>query len=122
MQHNSTISKLNRLRRRDRRHAASDGIGKRSGERMLDPVDLLHANRALAARASAARDGAETTPTPVFTEIKMVELAGQTLRVGIRRAGGDAPPLVVFNGIGANLELLEPFVSALEGVEIVAFD
>ncbi|SAL42721.1 poly(3-hydroxyalkanoate) depolymerase [Caballeronia humi] len=56
-------------------------------------------------------------------EIKTVDVDGQRLRVGIRRGGDDAaPPLVVFNGIGANLELLEPFVEALGGVEVIVFD
>jgi poly(3-hydroxyalkanoate) depolymerase len=57
----------------------------------------------------------------VFTEIRMVEVGGQALRVGIRR-GRASPPLLIFNGIGANLELLEPFVAALDRIEVVAFD
>jgi len=89
---------------------------------MLDPVNLFRANRALTAHIPAAGDGADTTQAGVFTEIRMVEIGGQTLRVGIRRGKRATPPLVVFNGIGANLELLEPFVAALEGIEIVAFD
>jgi pimeloyl-ACP methyl ester carboxylesterase len=32
------------------------------------------------------------------------------------------PPLLIFNGIGANLELLEPFVEALGDVEVIIFD
>ncbi|MFM0522928.1 poly(3-hydroxyalkanoate) depolymerase [Caballeronia jiangsuensis] len=55
-------------------------------------------------------------------EIQWVDLDGQLLRVGIRRGSAAAPPLVIFNGIGANLELLEPFVEALEDVEVVIFD
>jgi poly(3-hydroxyalkanoate) depolymerase len=58
----------------------------------------------------------------VFTDIRMVDVGGQALRVGIRRGTRSSPPLVVFNGIGANLELLEPFVAALDGIEVVAFD
>jgi poly(3-hydroxyalkanoate) depolymerase len=58
----------------------------------------------------------------VFSEIETVEVSGQSLRVGIRRGSGSTPPLVVFNGIGASLELLEPFVKALKKIEVVAFD
>src|SRR3974390_1105678 len=58
----------------------------------------------------------------VFSEIKMLDVAGQSLGVGIRRGKSSPPPLVIFNGIGANLELLEPFVEALKGIEIIAFD
>src|SRR3974390_1665446 len=54
----------------------------------------------------------------VFSEIKMLDVAGQSLRVGIRRGKSSSPPLVILNGIGANLELLEPFVEALKGTEI----
>jgi poly(3-hydroxyalkanoate) depolymerase len=58
----------------------------------------------------------------VFSDIRMVEVGGQELRVGIRRGNAGSPPLIIFNGIGANLELLEPFVAALKGIEVVAFD
>ena len=55
-------------------------------------------------------------------EIRDVDLDGQRLRAGIRRARDSTTPLLVFNGIGANLELVQPFVEALEGVEVVVFD
>ena len=49
-------------------------------------------------------------------DIQTVDIDGQLLRVGIRRGSDASPPLVVFNGIGANLELVEPFVDALDDV------
>lgn len=55
-------------------------------------------------------------------EIGSVEVDGQVLRVGSRRGSSNKPPLMIFNGIGANLELVEPFVTALEGVDIIIFD
>jgi poly(3-hydroxyalkanoate) depolymerase len=55
-------------------------------------------------------------------DIQTVSLDGQLLRVGIWRGGDASPPLVVFNGIGANLELVQPFVDALGDVEVVIFD
>lgn len=54
--------------------------------------------------------------------IRTVDLDGQVLRVGIRPGSDAGPPLLIFNGIGANLELVEPFVDALEGVEVIIFD
>ena len=54
--------------------------------------------------------------------IQSVDLDGQTLRVGIRRGSDNSPPLLIFNGVGANLELVEPFVSALEDVSVIVFD
>src|ERR1700752_3827545 len=55
-------------------------------------------------------------------EIRSVDIGGQQLRVGIRPGISAPPPLLIFNGIGANLELVEPFVAALEGVETIIFD
>jgi poly(3-hydroxyalkanoate) depolymerase len=55
-------------------------------------------------------------------DIQTVEVDGQRLRVGIQRSGGVAPPLLIFNGVGANIELVQPFASAMPGFEIVVFD
>jgi len=55
-------------------------------------------------------------------EIQNVDVDGQRLRVGIQHGGSDTPPLLICNGVGANLELVAPFVAAMVGVEIVIFD
>lgn len=55
-------------------------------------------------------------------EISTINVEGRQLRAGFRRGNRNLPPLLIFNGIGANLELVEPFVEALEGVEVVIFD
>ena len=55
-------------------------------------------------------------------QISLYEISGQTLRVGIRRRDDALPPLLLFNGIGANIELLEPFIDALDGHETITFD
>ncbi len=60
--------------------------------------------------------------TMASVEISTVRIDGQSLRVGVRPGGFEGPPLLIFNGIGANLELLEPFTAALTGVETVVFD
>jgi poly(3-hydroxyalkanoate) depolymerase len=54
--------------------------------------------------------------------IGMFEIDGQKLRVGIREGTSDRPPLLMFNGIGANLELAEPFMNALDDTGAVIFD
>jgi len=56
-------------------------------------------------------------------EISQREVDGQTLRVGVR-AGAPAPlpPLLLFNGIGANIELAEPFLDQLSGRGAITFD
>jgi poly(3-hydroxyalkanoate) depolymerase len=43
-----------------------------------------------------------------------VTAAGRTLRVAVRPGSGDGAPLLLMNGIGASLEVLSPFVDALD--------
>jgi poly(3-hydroxyalkanoate) depolymerase len=54
--------------------------------------------------------------------ISLHDIGGQTLRVGVRAGDRSHPSLMLFNGIGANIELLEPFLDALSGLEAVTFD
>src|SRR6266702_1693052 len=62
-------------------------------------------------------------PESVTTmQIRTVDLDGQVLRVATRHGSDASPPLLIFNGIGANLELVEPFVTALEEVSVIIFD
>jgi poly(3-hydroxyalkanoate) depolymerase len=55
-------------------------------------------------------------------EIGLRDVDGQLLRVGMRRGERTRPPLLLFNGIGANIELVEPFLDALDGCEAIVFD
>jgi poly(3-hydroxyalkanoate) depolymerase len=55
-------------------------------------------------------------------QIQMVDVDGQLLRVATRQGSSASPPLLIFNGIGANLELVGPFVTALEDVGVIIFD
>ncbi|MBB5465006.1 poly(3-hydroxyalkanoate) depolymerase [Paraburkholderia sp. CI2] len=55
-------------------------------------------------------------------QVQMVDLDGQVLRVATCKGSDASPPLLIFNGIGANLELVEPFVAALEDVSVIIFD
>lgn len=41
-------------------------------------------------------------------------VGGRTLRVSVREGSGATPPLLLMNGIGASLEVLQPFVDALD--------
>jgi pimeloyl-ACP methyl ester carboxylesterase len=60
--------------------------------------------------------------------MRSVTVGGRRLRVAIRpgqNEPGQPPrvPLLLINGIGANLELLEPFVRRLDpAVEVIRFD
>jgi poly(3-hydroxyalkanoate) depolymerase len=56
-------------------------------------------------------------------ELRTVTVGGRTLRVSIRPGDGSLPPLLLMNGIGASLEVLQPFVDALDPRrEVIRFD
>ncbi|MEO0328440.1 MAG: poly(3-hydroxyalkanoate) depolymerase [Pseudomonadota bacterium] len=55
-------------------------------------------------------------------EIRMEQVEGQLLRVGIKSGAADKIPLLMFNGIGANLELGLPFINALKDTPAIIFD
>jgi poly(3-hydroxyalkanoate) depolymerase len=90
-----------------------------------------------AASRSAPRPGTAERPVDRLEGVRVdaatgvhigtVHVGRQRLRVGIRPAAAPAaaakrPPLLLFNGIGANLELAGLLMSRLEGVETVIFD
>ncbi|MYM63629.1 poly(3-hydroxyalkanoate) depolymerase [Pseudomaricurvus sp. HS19] len=50
-----------------------------------------------------------------------VEAAGLQIHVA-RKLDRSERPLLLFNGIGANVELLTPLMEALEGIECISFD
>src|SRR5579864_3909917 len=65
------------------------------------------------------RRSTRTTPT----QVRSIVVAGRQLRVAVRRGDGTRVPLLLFNGIGASLDLLQPFVDALDrSLEVVRFD
>ena len=56
-------------------------------------------------------------------EILMIDVGGQVLRTAIWRNGGQARPILFFNGIGANLEMVAPLGEMLEGrSDLIVFD
>ena len=55
-------------------------------------------------------------------QIRAIDVGAQRLRIGIRPGTGEGPPLLLCNGIGASIELVEPFIAALDGVETIVFD
>jgi len=54
--------------------------------------------------------------------IEFLNLAGYRVRVAIRPGDGKHTPLLMFNGMGARLELLVPLASSLGGIETILFD
>jgi poly(3-hydroxyalkanoate) depolymerase len=53
---------------------------------------------------------------------RMVRVGRQDIWVAVKAGPKDRPPLLLFNGVGANLELAEPFMRAMTNVEVVIFD
>jgi poly(3-hydroxyalkanoate) depolymerase len=46
--------------------------------------------------------------------MRILRIGGRTIRVAVREGAPEWPPLLLCNGIGASLELLQPFVGALD--------
>ena len=63
----------------------------------------------------------ETSRTQVQTQ--MITVGKQRLRVAIRKGDSTRTPLLLMNGVGVNLEVLQPFVDALNpAIEVIRFD
>lgn len=55
-------------------------------------------------------------------ELREIDIGGQRLCVAIKPGPDDRPPLLLFNGIGANWELARPFLAAVTGRTAIIFD
>ena len=61
--------------------------------------------------------------TRLQAETRTITVSGQRLRVAIRSGNGTRTPLLLMNGIGVNLEVLQPFVDSLDpAIEVIRFD
>lgn len=59
----------------------------------------------------------------MVTELRWLTVLGHQVRASVRPGTEAGPPLLLCNGIGASLDLLQPFVDALdERIEVVRFD
>jgi poly(3-hydroxyalkanoate) depolymerase len=75
-------------------------------------------------RPGRLRAGADGRPRHAAAdEMRTVTVGGRSLRVAVRGGSGEWPALLLCNGIGARLELLQPFVDALgPRREVIRFD
>lgn len=56
-------------------------------------------------------------------EIQLIDVVGQKLRTAVWRGKGTARPLLFFNGIGANLEMVAPLGEAMgDRSDVIVFD
>jgi poly(3-hydroxyalkanoate) depolymerase len=77
------------------------------------------------ATATAARRPKAATQAETGPEFSMVDIGGRTLRVARWLASDPAPgarPLLFFNGIGANIELMAPLAERLTERDVITFD
>jgi poly(3-hydroxyalkanoate) depolymerase len=70
----------------------------------------------------ASEDQARSVAKPGTIEARQVTIDGQLLQVAVRHGRGSGPPLLLFNGIGANWELAKPFLEALTNTAAIIFD
>jgi poly(3-hydroxyalkanoate) depolymerase len=54
--------------------------------------------------------------------IDHANIHGHRIRYGIRSGDAERAPLLILNGLGANIELAEPFIDALTGPTVAIFD
>ena len=67
--------------------------------------------------------GGDLVASPREIEVRQILIGGQLLQVAIRHSSGQRqPPLLLFNGIGANWELAKPFLEALTNTTAIIFD
>ena len=71
--------------------------------------------------AQAAKQSDEET-YPDGIHVQMMDVSGQKLWVATKDGSDNKPPLLMFNGIGANLELAFPFLRELKDRKAIIFD
>jgi poly(3-hydroxyalkanoate) depolymerase len=64
----------------------------------------------------------DSNPAPTAIDARVIDVGGQKLMVAMRHGSSPRPPLLLFNGIGANWELARPFLSALTDTTAIIFD
>jgi len=61
--------------------------------------------------------------TQLKPKIQMIDVGGQVLRTAVWHSGGSSRPILFFNGIGANLELMTPLGNMMQGrSDVIVFD
>lgn len=59
---------------------------------------------------------------PDAVDFQYFRIEGVHIRAGVSSGEGDALPLLLFNGIGASMELLEPFVAEMRNTTVIWYD
>lgn len=59
---------------------------------------------------------------PEATDYQKVWIDGTPIRVGVCRRGREGLPVLMFNGIGGSMELLEPFIQEMRNTTVICYD
>jgi poly(3-hydroxyalkanoate) depolymerase len=65
---------------------------------------------------------AGAAPAPGAVRIAHLELDGRRIRCAVRPGDPRRVPLLIFNGLGANIEMALPFIDALRAPSVLIFD
>lgn len=77
----------------------------------------------LSSEGAALRSGGSASGSSMSQiDVRMITVEGQRLNVAIRQTASARPPLLLFNGIGANWELARSFLEALTDTTAIIFD
>ena len=55
-------------------------------------------------------------------DVGWMQFDGLRIRYGVRRGKPGGVPLIIFNGVGQSIEVLQPLIDTLEGVEVIVYD
>jgi poly(3-hydroxyalkanoate) depolymerase len=78
--------------------------------------------RALEHRIGPAEPTAVSEQADEAIDVRTIKVGRQWLQVATTRGPNARPPLLLFNGIGANWELAKPFLRALTNTAAIIFD
>ena len=73
-------------------------------------------------RSGITNDGSGLAVIEHDFTIEKIEIEGLSIRTAFRQLDSEARPLLIFNGIGANLEIFLPFMKALDKRPSIIFD
>jgi poly(3-hydroxyalkanoate) depolymerase len=80
----------------------------------IDPPDPAPAGRSRLATGLGQVVRWRLRPVAAAERMRILTIGGRAMRVALREGNPGWPPLLLCNGIGASLEVLQPFVDALD--------
>ena len=57
-----------------------------------------------------------------WIDFNWYQFEGLTIRYGVRRGVPGGVPLLIFNGVGQSIEVLQPLIEAMVGIEVITLD